>query len=312
MAFFRRLIILFSSLIAFSAWAEPASFYSWEVRDVIHPLWEALNDVPTEKEEGSLVRRLEGLVCVQTSHPSLITKCEIQKFLDPKTSFDIYGHLKVEEVETNAKQLRVKVLGPLIVRGDFNKVVDEDHWRYNLSKVYFNHPCQYVHEDVQATRCLGFWSRRIFISYEDWNKASMADLLTAKDGMLLTTELVYGKEEQHRIQDLINHLNYFSVVLEYQGENDIHIYYLGLKEGVGYIPVIIEKVKMMDIPWAIRVRLLERSEKEKVPVEELAAEFRTQLDDFVDKVLLRAQSAPFTTFKAQLKKAIEDELDKLH
>lgn len=311
MTFVYRFKILVTTLFSLSAFADGAQFYSWEVRDVIHPLWEALNDVPIKTDEsGNLVRRLEGLICVQQLRP-LITKCELQKFLDPRSSFVIYSHLNVEEVGTNANHLKVKVLGPLIVRGDFSKVQEQANWRYNLSKIYFNHPCQYVHDNQQATRCLGFWSRRIFISYEDWNKASIADQLKAKEGIPLVAELVFGKEEQHRVQNLIHHLNYFSVVLEYQGESDIHIYYLGLKEGVGYIPVIIEKVKMLDIPWAIRVRLLERAEKEKVPVKELADEFRSQLDDFIDKVAFRAPAAPFLEFKARLKQAIEDELAKL-
>lgn len=278
----------------------------------MHPLWEALNDVPAYTDQaGNLVRELDGMVCIQSTRAPLITKCEIQKYLDPRSTFNIYSYLKVDERETNAAQLKIKVLGPLIVRGDFNTVVDERNWRYNLSKLYFNHPCQYVHDDVQAKRCLGFWSRRIFISYEDWNTISMADMLKAKDGVLLVAELVYGKEEQHRVQDLINQLNYFAVVLEYQDAQNTHLYYLGLKEGVGTSPVIIERVKMVDIPWAIRVRLIERAEKEKVEVKELVEEFRAQLDDFIDKVVLRAPSESFVNFKTDLKKAIEDELSKL-
>lgn len=310
--FVRKLFSMLIACYSFSVYAvEATDVYAWTVQDVDHPLWVSLQGVPDHAGPNKTrIKQISGLTCIKDAVGPISTTCEIQKHLIPKQAFGIYTSLHLVENQTNARQLRVKVLGPLIVRGDYNEITDEKHWRYNLSKVYFNHPCQYVHDDIQANRCLGFWAKRIFISYEDWNTQELGDVLKAKDGILPVTELIFGKEEMHKTQEAINQADAFSVMLEFQ--ESVHIYYLGLKYGVGTIPVVIQAVDSADIPRAIARRLVERAEKEKVPVTDLVEQFNSQLDDFTDKIVFRNANAQFQAFRADLKKNIEDELQKLH
>ncbi len=298
-------MFVLSLLLSFSVFATE-DMYSWIVEDVNHPLWVALSDVPARKHSNdTLIKQLPSLQCVKTTRKPYTTSCKILKQIDPKQAFHIYEALKVAETATNASHVKAKVLGPLIIRADFEKVKDEDHWRYNLSKVYFNHPCQYVHDTRQAKRCMGFWARKIYVSYEDWNEIDMADMFKAKEGIPLITEILSGKEETHRVQELINQFDFFAAVIEYQGRLNMH--YLGLKLGADAIPVIIQSVNIEDIPRAVRRQLLEREQREKVALSELIAQFKVQMDDFTEKVILRSQAEAFQNFKANLTEDLEKE-----
>ncbi len=300
-------MFVLSLLLSLSVFATESSHeYSWTVQDVSHPLWVALKSVPVQKNgDGNFVKSLPGLECVKSAELPWTTSCKILKGIDPKHAVQIYEQLKVAEVGTNAAHVKAKVLGPLIVRADLAKVKDEDHWRYNLSRIFFNHPCQYVHDRRQAKRCMGFWARKIYVSYEDWNEIEVADLLKAKEGIPLITEILSGKEETHRVQEQINQLDFFAEIIEYQGRLNMH--YLGLKLGADAVPVMIQSVSIEDIPRAIRRQLLEREQKEKVALGELIAQFKAQMDDFTDKIILRSQADAFQNFKANLVQELEKE-----